>query len=325
MIFLSAAQTSAAFDWDAAITCVRDVYGVEPEGTPAPGRLDVTGPGRSMRCMPAQTPQGRFMGAKHLLKGHNGDIRYAIVLFEQESGALAYVLDGLHVTSLRTAGTSAAAVDLLVDARRPAVRVGVLGSGTEARAHVEALSRVVDIAALSVYSPSPVNRAAFGAHCSEMLGLEAHVADSAREAVSDKGLVVAAARSHDETPILYADWLADPCTVVSIGSTLPNQRELDVSVIGAATLIVSDEPDELVEQTGDLRAACQAGLAVEPKLHSLADLARGRVRPSAGASGLVLYKSIGSGLQDVAIAEMVVAACEREGVGMVCDAELEAR
>ena len=133
--------------------------------------------------------------------------------------------------------------------------------------------------------------------------------------------MVAAARSHGERPILFGDWLGETAVIASIGSTLPSQRELDVSVIERAELIVADDPDELASQTGDMLAAREAGIEFASKLRSLHELAADPSRV-ATVGGIRLFKSLGSGLQDVALAEQLAFRCVEAGLGRTLGVEL---
>jgi ornithine cyclodeaminase/alanine dehydrogenase-like protein (mu-crystallin family) len=314
MIFISAQDSEKAFEWRPAIDRVLSTYAAEAEASSAPGRLIAAAAGRSMRCMPAITPGGRYMGTKHLVKARGGQVTYLICLFDQDDGRLAFILDAVHITAMRTAATSAAALTLLDP--HAELDLAVLGSSMEARAHVEALADQFTVRRLRVYSPSAENRASFAAHFERALGISARAADSPEQAVGDASHVVTAARSHGEAPILYGSWLARRSLVVSIGSTLPSQRELDVSVIERAGLIVADEPRELALETGDMLEASARHVAFQSKLFSLQALARGELsqrlepRPE-----LVLFKSLGSGRQDVAVAEMVAERCSESGLG----------
>lgn len=125
-----------------------------------------------------------------------------------------------------------------------------------------------------------------------------------------------AARSRDETPTLRGTWLRPGVTVVSIGSTLPEQREVDTDVLGRADVIVADVVDEVLHDTGDLIAARAAGLDVAGKTCSLADLVSGRHPGRTDPAEVALYKSVGSAVQDLAIASMCLDAAERLGFGI---------
>jgi ornithine cyclodeaminase/alanine dehydrogenase len=95
--------------------------------------------------------------------------------------------------------------------------------------------------------------------------------------------------------------------VVSIGSTVPEQREVDPEVVRRADLIVADVPLEVSGETGDMIAAREAGVAFEHKLVALSDVVRGACVTRQRLDNIVMFKSIGSGLQDIAVSEMCYA------------------
>jgi ornithine cyclodeaminase/alanine dehydrogenase len=154
--------------------------------------------------------------------------------------------------------------------------VAVLGSGFEARSQLAALAAVRDIAQVSVFSPTPASRERFAQDFRDSAGLRMQAAASAQQAVQDSDVVICAARSRDESPVLQGKWLAPGMTVTSRGSTLPEQREVDAGVIESAALIVADMRDEVAQDTGDMLAATAAGVDFEPKLVTLADVIGGR-------------------------------------------------
>jgi ornithine cyclodeaminase/alanine dehydrogenase-like protein (mu-crystallin family) len=126
-------------------------------------------------------------------------------------------------------------------------------------------------------------------------------------------VVLCATRSRDESPVLRGEWLEDGMTVVSIGSTLPEQREVDEQVIARADLVVADMPDEVAHDTGDMQAAARAGVPFAEKLVPLSDLVAGKA--TRRADDIVVYKSVGSALQDVITAEMLLARARARCVG----------
>ena len=102
----------------------------------------------------------------------------------------------------------------------------MLGSGFEARKHLRAVAAVRDLAAARVYSPRADSRQRFADELADA-GIPVTPAASAAAAVAGADLVICAARSHDETPVLLGRWLEPGMTVVSVGSTVPGQREID--------------------------------------------------------------------------------------------------
>ncbi|MBW8821583.1 MAG: ornithine cyclodeaminase family protein, partial [Streptomyces sp.] len=154
------------------------------------------------------------------------------------------------------------------------------------------------------------------------LGLAISAEDGAEAAVREATLVICAARSSDESPTLLGEWLAPGSTVVSIGSTLPEQREVDPETMRRADLIVADELREVLDETGDALAARRDGVDLESKTVSLSDLVSGRVRGRRDDQQVLLYKSVGGAIQDLAVAAMCVARARQAGLGATLPVEI---
>ena len=263
------------------------------------------------------------MGAKVFGMSRDKRVGYTIALMDQQSGGFAGLLDAYYVTSFRTGATSAVAVDKL--ATPGPKTVAVLGSGSEANSHTLALKEVRPISALRVFSPTPANREAFAARMQREHGIASVAVASPEEAVAGADLVVASARSRDETPILYGQWLKPGTVVVSIGSTLPEQREIDASVVDVCDLIVCDMPEEVIDETGDMIAARKAGVAFDHKIASLNDLMLGKIADKVKSARIPMFKSIGAGIQDIVIAELAFERALERGLGTELPIEFQIR
>lgn len=303
-VFVSAEASRQVLDWKDVIERLRAAYSVPHGPLVSPPRVVARGAGNWLRALAASPPGSRYMGAKIFGFGRAKSVSYLIALFEQETGALAALVDANLITAYRTAATSAAAVDAI--APSGAARLGVLGSGLEAKMHVRAIASIRPVSALRVFSPTAANRDAFAAAMAQELGINCLAVDCAAKAVDGASIVVAAARSHDERPILQGRWLREGMLVVSIGSTLPEQREIDEQVVDACDFIVCDTCEEVIHETGDMLAAKAAGVAFEHKIVPLNDLLYGAARDRLAKAKLPMYKSVGSAIQDVVVAEFVV-------------------
>jgi ornithine cyclodeaminase/alanine dehydrogenase len=303
-IFVSAEASRRVLVWKDVIDRLRAAYSVPHGPHVSPSRVVARGRGNWVRALAAAPPNSRYMGAKIFGFGRAKSVSYLIALFEQETGALAALVDANLLTAYRTAATSAAAVDYM--APSGGATLGVLGSGLEAKMHARAIASVRPISALRVFSPTAANRDAFAAALAQELGINCLAVDTAERAVDGASIVVAAARSHDETPILQGRWLRDGMLVVSIGSTLPEQREIDEQAVDACDFIVCDACEEVIHETGDMLAAKAAGIAFERKIVSLNDLLYGAARDRLAAAKRPMYKSVGAAIQDIVVAEFVV-------------------
>jgi ornithine cyclodeaminase/alanine dehydrogenase len=306
-VFVSSQSARTVFHWKDAIEALQATYSrpMTPAATPA--RTIASAEKVWLRTLPAVPPGGRYFGAKLMgmaMAAASPGVEYVIVLFDRQTSRIAGFVDGNLVTGFRTAATSAAALDRL--APDTPARLAVLGSGLEASMHTRAFAAIRALREVTVFSPTPERRAAFADAVTRDLDTRARIATTAQEAVEGADIVLAAARSRGEVPILYGEWLEPGATVVSIGSTIPQQREIDVSVVERSDLIVCDVVEEVLEQTGDMIAARAAGLSVHDKAFGMNDLMSGALDQRLKTAQALMFKSVGAGLQDVVVAEIML-------------------
>jgi len=320
--FVSSDVVRATLAWSACIDAIEAAYRRPGAGADAvaPARTVASSPnGQWLRTLPAIPGAGqyfgaKFMGGKRATSSIGPVTEYLIVLFDRETGHLAGFVDGHLVTAYRTAATTAVGLRRLAARRGGApLSVGVLGTGLEAQMHLRAVAAVMPVRDVTMFSPTAERRGRVVAQLADELGLPVAGVNSAAAAVGDAELVITAARSYDESPILSVGDLSRCHTIGSIGSTVPSQRELDIDILGASDVIVCDVPDEVTEETGDFLAAIAAGQSFGDRVFGIGALT-GDVLPEAIAtSKLALYKSVGSGVQDVVIAEVAMQAALAAG------------
>ena len=277
-----------------------------------------------IRALASAPPSGRYMGAKVFGMSRDKRVGYTIALMDQQSGGFAGLLDAYYVTSFRTGATSAVAVDKLAT------------PGTEDRggarqrlggefAHARAQGSPANLRAAGVQPDRGRTARPLPPACRSEHGIPSVAVASAEAAVTGADIVVASARSRDETPILYGRWLKPGMVVVSIGSTLPEQREIDASVVDACDLIVCDMPEEVIDETGDMIAAKAAGIAFDHKIASLNDLMLGKLADRVKSARIPMFKSIGAGIQDIVIAELAFERAVERGLGTELPIEFQIR
>src|SRR5438067_13551798 len=131
----------------------------------------------------------------------------SILLLDPETGALRALLDGRFITEARTGAVSAVSSRLL--ARKTAASIAIIGSGVQARSHLEALSRVHTLRQVTVWSPQRKHRDQFVEHARD--GMKAvpyeqiTAADHAGEAVVGADVIVLVTSS--PTPAIEDGWI----------------------------------------------------------------------------------------------------------------------
>ena len=232
-----------------------------------------------------------------------------VLLFDGETGALRALVDASAVTATRTAAVSAVATRTL--AREDARELAILGTGVQARAHLEAMSKVRPFERARVWSRTPEHVAAFAREARAPFPVDP--AGSAEEAVRGADVVVTATSSVE--PIVRRDWLRPGAHVNAVGSSIPTARELDVDTMAAAALF-ADARESLVNEAGDyLFAAREATIGPEHIRAELGEVLVGSNEGRRADDELTVFKSLGLAAEDLAAAEHVYARAHAAGAG----------
>jgi ornithine cyclodeaminase len=246
----------------------------------------------------------------------------SIVLLDPETGAMLALLDGRYITEARTAAVSAVSSRLL--ARKTAQSVAILGSGVQARSHLDALSRIHRLRQVTVWSPNKVHREAFVDEAKTALkggqrsdpGLTLKAVEHAGEAVVGADIIVLVTSS--PTPVLESGWVKPGAHVISVGACRPTQREMDPALVARARLFVDSRAAALVE-SGDVVLGIQekrfgADHIVAELGELLADEARPRRRSD---TEVTIFKSLGLAVEDVTAADLAYRRAVERGVGQM--------
>jgi ornithine cyclodeaminase len=245
----------------------------------------------------------------------------SILLLDPETGALKALLDGRYITEARTAAVSAVSSRLL--ARKAAKSLAIIGSGVQAKSHLEALSRVHTFKQVTVWSPNKAHRDKFVSDClgsdprqvnclgsdprqsnRVVSGLTPDIsaADHAGEAVVGADVIVLVTSSPE--PVIESGWVKPGAHVISVGACRPNQREVDPALTARAKFFVDSRNAALVE-SGDLVMGIQEGrFGPDHIAGELGELVAGTVEGRTSDTQITIFKSLGMAVEDVTAAEL---------------------
>jgi ornithine cyclodeaminase len=242
----------------------------------------------------ADGPLPAVLGTK-VYSARNGRYNFLVSLFSADTGAALATLEANEFTRLRTAAASAVAADLLA---LPGARtLAVFGAGIQGRAHAEALSRVRRFERVLVCARS--GGEAFAAELLASLGLPVQAVD-ASTAAAEADVIATATRS--ATPLFDGSLVRPGAFVAAVGSSTKAARELDDTVLARAAVIAVEWHTAAQQEAGDLVMAAP-GVVAPDRVVELGELIV-NPRPR-GLRDIVVYKSVGIGLEDVALARVV--------------------
>jgi ornithine cyclodeaminase len=234
-----------------------------------------------------------------------------IVLLDHATGALVAILDGRYITEARTAAVSAVSVKHL--AKPDAHSLAILGSGVQARSHLEAIRHVRDLTDVGVWSPNASHRDAFIADMTAATGLRIRGAASASAAVEGADLIVIATSSR--TPVIDATSVAPGAHIAAVGACRPDQREMPTPLVARARVFV-DSRAAAGREAGDLLIPIGEGAFGEDHIAGeLGDLVGGRVAGRRSPDQVTIFKSLGLAVEDIVAAQLAVSRARTAGLG----------
>jgi ornithine cyclodeaminase/alanine dehydrogenase-like protein (mu-crystallin family) len=271
--------------------------------------------------MPAYLGHPKAVGAKVItvfpdnhgtsFDSHQG----AVLLFEAEHGSLAAVMDASSITAIRTAAVSGLATRLL--AREDATELAILGTGVQARTHLEAVRAVRGVNRVRVWSRSREAARAFAEGESRRHGVQIESAATARAAVEGADIVCTVTASRE--PVLAGEWLQGGAHVNAVGASLPFARELDTAAVARSRLYV-DRRESALNEAGDFLIPRQEGAIGDDHIvGEIGELLLGRVPGRRNGEEVTVFKSLGLAVEDVAAAAYVYERAMKEERGTRAD------
>jgi ornithine cyclodeaminase/alanine dehydrogenase len=316
-LILNAQEVESLCDMSTLIDTVERGLREEAQGRAVvPPRLNLPTASGFFRVMPAVMNDSGLMGYKVFHGSMRGGVRYLIAVYAQEGERLLALMDAHYLTAARTGATTGVATKVL--ATPGAKTVAVIGSGLEARTNLQAVCAVRAVECVTVFSPNPEHRARFAARMSAELGVEVRAVESPAHCVRGADIVVVATNSFGRPdPIAYRGaWMEPGVLVDAIGSTSPFLREIDADTFQRAESIVVDSKVQVEEESGDVKAALSADKYDRAKVVELKDVLAGKAQGRTSAQQMVLFKSVGTAVQDVMAGFAVYEAAVQQGRGL---------
>ena len=245
------------------------------------------------------------------LDSHQG----AVLLFEAGRGRLLAVIDATSVTSVRTAAVSGLATRLL--AKPEAGDLALVGSGVEARTHLEAMKTVRTLRRVRVASKTFERAKNFAEREGKRHGIAITPCASVEEAVTGADLVCTVTSSRE--PVVRGAWLAPGAHVNAVGSSVATSRELDADAVQRARLFVDHRTSALTEAGDILLARADGAIDDSHILGELGQVLTGEMPGRQSPDDITLFKSVGLAIEDIAAAQHIYSKARGSGIGKFVD------
>jgi ornithine cyclodeaminase/alanine dehydrogenase-like protein (mu-crystallin family) len=267
-------------------------------------------PGTTLHYMAAALPGDNLLGLKIYTVTRRGYC-FVVLLFEAESGKLLAIIEADHLGRLRTGAASGVATRHM--ARLEASRVGLVGTGRQARTQLEAVAKVRKISAAWVFSRSEERRRDFCREMSARLNLDVAPAESPEAVVRFGEIIITATNSAQ--PVVEGAWLRPGVHLNAIGSNMANRREVDAAALARSGVLAVDSLEQAQLEAGDLIHGLPAGPEGWERVIELHEIVAGARPGRRQADEITLFKSCGIALWDVAAAGAIYHRARAQGKG----------
>jgi ornithine cyclodeaminase/alanine dehydrogenase-like protein (mu-crystallin family) len=283
--------------------------------------LPLPGGDRVMGLMPSYLGGLDVVGVKVIAAfpanfGSEYDTHQGVVLFfDNERGLLRAIVDATSITAIRTAAVSGLVTDLL--ARPDAGDLAIIGAGTQAHTHLQAMRAVRPVRRVRVFSVPAASAATFAERESRLTGLAVEAVATAREAVAGADLICTTTSATE--PVVLGEWVSPGAHINAVGAYTPTTRELDSALVVRAALY-ADRRESLLNEAGEFLIPKGEGLIGDDHIvGQIGELLLGKVRARTSPQEITLFKSLGIAIEDLAAAHAAYTAAAERGLGTWVD------
>lgn len=218
-----------------------------------------------------------------------------VILFGAQHGEPLMLFDAGEITAIRTAAASALATRLL--AREDAQRLAIIGSGEQARRHIEAILLVRNISRIDIWSRNAAHAESLATMVSDRYKIPIHIAPTAQAAVKEADIICTVTASKE--PVIHGDWIAKGTHINAVGSSTPAARELDTSAILRSRLF-TDRYESLLNEAGDFLIPKKEGAITDSFVAGeLGEVLTSTKKGRADEEEITIFKSLGIASEDL--------------------------
>lgn len=237
--------------------------------------------------------------------------KFHVTLYDGKTGAMTAVVEADLIGQFRTGAASGVATKKL--ARPGAASVGCIGTGKQARTQVLAVCKAIAAKRVAVYGRDEARRNEFAETLARETGVEVVPVDAAEGAVRGMDVVITATASRD--PVMRGEWVAEGQHLNLIGSNFISKAEVDADVFRKATVVTVDSKEQAKIEAGDFVAALNEGVLRWADVQEIAPLMIGRYPGRTSPEDVTVFKSLGLGIEDIALTARVVTLARQQGLG----------
>ncbi|MHC4114668.1 MAG: ornithine cyclodeaminase family protein, partial [Planctomycetota bacterium] len=258
-----------------------------------PAKVYLTFEKGDLRCMPAYLPAMEAAGVKNV-NAHPGNkglpaVMAVITLIDPDTGFPIAIMDGTHITKMRTGAAGAVAARYL--SREDSKVAGFVGAGVQAETQLEALLIVrPELARIIAYDINEANMKNFARDTKNRYGLDVEWAGSVEDAVKNADIVTTT--TPVRRPIVKAEYVRPGTHINAIGADALGKQELDTKILKQARIVIDNW--EQASHGGEINVALAKKLIAREDIYAeLGEIVTGKKRGRESSEQIIIFDSTG--------------------------------
>ena len=225
------------------------------------------------------------------LPSHQG----IVMLFDAKNGQPLMLFDALEITAIRTAAASAVATKLL--SRENSSTLAIIGSGEQAKRHIEAVLLVRNIKQVNLWSRKEKNAKHLLDELAGKYNIPIYIKEDLQQAVQHADIICTVTASKE--PVVMGEWISVGAHINAVGSSTPYARELDTTAIARSKLF-TDRYESLFNEAGDFLIPKKEGVVTDEHVKAeIGEVLSGTKKGRENDEEITVFKSLGIAAEDI--------------------------
>jgi alanine dehydrogenase len=263
-----------------------------------------------LHYMAASDSEAGYFGMKIYSTSPSG-ARFVVPLYNTQTGELVAMIEADYLGQMRTGAASGVATRYM--ARQNARILGIIGTGLQARAQLEAVVSIRKFETIRAFGRDKTRRETFANEMSQKLGIAVAPVDSAERAVKDSDVIITMTSS--VKPVVDGKWLDPGVHINAAGSNWPHKAELDAKAVLWCDVIAADSVEQAKIEAGDLIQAFDGDESKWGQVRKLSEIVAGKIKGRTDDREITLFKSVGLAAEDIATAARVYELARERKIG----------
>lgn len=274
-----------------------------------------------LRVMPAYLEELNQVGVKMVNAHLDNRSKYglptvlaSIMLFNPQTGAPISLMDGTHITAMRTAAASAVAAKYL--ARKDSKILAVIGAGYQSLRQVEALREIMTLEAVRIFDINSDRAEQLAILLYDKFDITATTFASVEETIRGSDVLVTVTPSHK--PVVKSEWVTEGMHISAVGADAPGKEELEPELLTRARIVIDDW--EQGSHGGEINVPLSSGVIGKSDIYAdIGEIVAGIKLGRTSNKEITIFDTTGLAIQDVITAWHVYEVAEKKGIGIELD------